>query len=172
MSSRIPGAESGRGTLTAFRLPKESDRRAHFPDLDRRQSWDSRTWGRGHRGQETRCRAPATRARWVPCQSRGSGQGQAAFHRGTKVGLTPSAAGRCPGQPTEQPRVPPGPWAPRVGEGTSPATPPPPRRRDLLIRISTASRCRSSLTSAPRLPPILPPRPLLNTAETTAPSGT
>lgn len=60
--------------------------------------------------------------RWVVRQGRGSGHGQTAYLRGTKVGLTPSAAGRLalPGAAREEPRVPPG---PRGGGGGEPGRP-------------------------------------------------
>lgn len=122
----------------------------------------------------TRARRIGVPLRWIPYQDRGSGHGQGALLQGTKVKLTPSAAGcgsRCLGQPAKQPQVPPGPRGRRVGEGASEAAPPPPRsRRPVDFKTSTLSRRRSAspylyATAAALLPP--PPRQ--NTAETTAP---
>jgi len=81
---------------------------------------------------------------WVISQGRGSGHRQAAFLRGTKVELTPSAAGRAPAawsSPRSSPGSRPG---PRVGEGVSAAVPPPAARGDLLIKTATPSRRRSA----------------------------
>lgn len=181
-SSRIPGAESGGGTLTAFRLLKESVRPADFPTRP------TGSPGRGAGGAEHRrlpAAPPASRAgraaappRWVPRPDRldrGTGYSKAAFLQGTKVGLTPSATGcgcRCVGQPVEQPRVPPPPPGPSTGlwgRGRARRPFPAARREDLLMKSSPPSRRRPSLTSAPRRPPVLLPQPPLNPAETTAP---
>lgn len=123
----------------------------------------------GDQGTEDRrdpAAPPATRPgragappRWVPRQDRGSGHRQAAFLQGTKVKLTPPAAGgrsRCLGQSAEQPRVLPGPARSVWGRGQ--ARPPLPRRApgDLLIKTSTPSRrwfasylCTTAATSPP-----------------------
>lgn len=128
---------------------------------------------RGAGAEGKRLPAPrAGRARdllwWVVSQGGGSGRRQAAFLRGTKVELTPSAAGRAPAawsSPRSKPGSRPG---PRVGEGVSAAAPPPAAREDLLIRPPHRAAAGQPLTSAPRRLPLLPPRPPLNTAETTA----
>lgn len=175
-SSRIPGAESGGGTLTAFRLLKESVRPAHR---------ESRPGGRG-------CRAPATPSR-APCKSGRAGGSPA------KVG--PSSGPSGPRDWVQQGSVPPRDkgWAHALGDGlrmplrgaarrAAEGPPPPPgpstglwgrgrarrpfpaaRREDLLMKSSPPSRRRPSLTSAPRRPPVLLPQPPLNPAETTAP---
>lgn len=115
---------------------KCSPRRSPPPDL--RGSPRSRELGGGgavNRGlpvgpPESRAERAGASTKVVPRQSRGRRQGLAAFPRGTKVGLTPCTA--SPGSrrletPAKQPLVPPGQCDRRVGEGTSPAAPPPTR---------------------------------------------
>lgn len=134
---RIPGAESGRGTLTTFRLPKESVRPTDFPRRALEGVPGVVNPGAGEaEGKEVPGSSPVTRARLAaapakvvptPRQRERAGPGSVP-RRGTKVGLTPSATSRGsrrPGQPAEQPPIPLGPRARRVGEGTSPAAPPP-----------------------------------------------
>lgn len=93
-SSSVPGAESDRGTLTTFRVLKESVRPADFPDPAQRESRESRTRGWRCRGLATPCRAPrnsgwegSSAAKVRSRQDRGTGHSQAALLQGTKVGL-------------------------------------------------------------------------------------
>lgn len=78
----------------------------------------------------------------MPKQRERAGPGS--VPRGTKVGLTPSAArhgSRRLGQPDQQPRVRPGAERAACGGGDEPRHPSPRRApRDLLIKISTHSR--------------------------------
>lgn len=89
-------------------------------------------------GPRAPCRAPSNSdpAGWSlgqgasPAAARGGGTTQAAFRRGTKVGLAPAAtaAPAAPGSQQSSLRSRPGPSAPRGGGG-EPAAPPPPRSR-------------------------------------------
>lgn len=149
---RIPGAESGRGTLTTFRLLKESVRPTDFPRPALEGVPGAANPGAGDaEGRGLPAVSPATRAERagapaevIPCQSRGSRQGRAPSPRGTKVGLTPSAARRGSrrlGQPDQEPRVRPRAERAACGGGDEPRHPSHRRApRDLLIKISTYSR--------------------------------
>lgn len=128
--SRIPGAESGRGTPTTFRLLKESVLRpTDFPDPSWRESWESRTRGRGRREQATPCNSGRTG--WSPRQggllakAEGAGTARQRSSGGQRLGSRPPRPAQLPlpGAAGEAARVPPGPSS--RGRGRAP--PPLPR---------------------------------------------
>lgn len=126
--------DSGTGTPTTFRLLKESVCPADFPSRP----------GAGRPGAEDR----------QPRRDSGGHSGrprQGASLRGQRLaGTRRGRASRCEGR-----------WRPGSRLGAPAAAPPPRTPADLLIRIPAA---RPPLTSAPRRPPDLPPRPLQSTA--------
>lgn len=117
MSSRTPGADSGTGTLAAFRLPRESVSQAGSP-IRPGVGWgksprDSRTPGLGA-ARRLPAVPPASPAGWpataprcvpptpTPRPREPTGIARGASLRGTKVGLPP----RRPAQPGALPREP------------------------------------------------------------------
>lgn len=144
-SSRIPAAESGRETPTTFRLLKKSVLRpADLPDPAWRESGESRTRERGRREKAPPCtsgrpgRSPRRGESFT--KPEGAGTARQRSSEGQRLGSRPPlpARRRLPAAARGPAR------ARRVGEGVSPAAPPPAARWDLLIKTSTPSRCRSA----------------------------
>lgn len=162
MSSRTPGADSGTGTLAAFRLPRESG----SPAGSATRPGEAGGGGEGElvpgtgdsgpgRGKATPCRAPRNSVRVARHRAelrprpRGSDTARAAILRGTKAGAGTTEPGSA--------------WVPiavrRVGKwGTSSAAPPPPRSRGPVDQDRRSPAAAGPpLTSAPRRRPVRSP---------------